>query len=59
MPERTYEGPLARGRVWLPTREVPFVRGEAVDVTADEAALLGDEWSAPKSKPSAKAEKES
>ena len=28
MPERTYTGPLARGRVWLPNREVPFARGE-------------------------------
>lgn len=49
MAERIYNGPLARGRVWLPTREVPFVRGEPIEVDADEAKLLGDEWSTPKS----------
>lgn len=51
MPRVTYVGPFARGHVLLPTRAVPYVRGEAVEVTDDEAALLGDEWTATKSKP--------
>lgn len=45
MPERTYTGPLARGRVWLPGREVPFTRGEPVEFDADEVKMLDDQWS--------------
>ena len=51
--KRTYVGALARGHVHLPTRTAPFVRGEAIEVTADEAAVLNpDEWSAGKATPS-------
>lgn len=46
--KRTYNGPLARGRVWLPTREVPFDRGTPVEFTAEEAGLLDELWSTPK-----------
>lgn len=49
MPERTYTGPLARGRVWLPGREVPFTRGEPVEFDADEVKMLDDQWSSPAS----------
>jgi hypothetical protein len=61
MPERTYTGPLARGRVWLPNREVPFVRGEPVEFDADEVKVLDDDWSSPASaeKAIAKADKAS
>ena len=58
MPERMYQGPLSRGRVLLPSRDIPFVRGVPVEFTAEEAAVLDEDWSAPKPK-SAKAEKES
>lgn len=44
MPERTYIGFAPRGEVVLPDRRVPFTRGTPVDFTADEAALLGDDW---------------
>ena len=54
MPKVTYSGPFSRGTVRLATRSVSFVRSEAIEVTADEAAQLGDEWTVvkPKSKPS-------
>jgi hypothetical protein len=40
MPERTYTGPFASGAADLPTRRLPFVKGEPVEVTAEEADLL-------------------
>lgn len=49
MPQRIYSGPLPRGTVHLATRSLPFARNVPVDVTDEEAALLGDEWSAVKS----------
>jgi hypothetical protein len=47
--------------VWLPNREVPFVRGEPVEFDADEVKVLDDDWSPPASaeKAIAKADKAS
>lgn len=59
MPNFTYTGFAPRGRVHLPTRAVPFVRGVPVEVTDDEAAALpADEWQPvkPKSTPKPKAD---
>lgn len=56
MPERTYTGPLPRGRVRLSDRVVPFTNGEPVEFTADEAAQLGPDWSAVSKKKAAKAD---
>ena len=48
MAKRIYTGPLRRGRVILPGRRLAFERGESVDVSNDEAALLSpDEWATP------------
>lgn len=40
MPTRTFSGFARSGEVVLPERTVRFRRGEEVEVTADEAALL-------------------
>lgn len=51
---RTYSGPFLEGTVAVLGRDVPFVRGEPVDVSADEADVLDllPEWAKPaKSKP--------
>lgn len=59
MPNLTYTGFAPRGLVRCATRSVPFVRGEAVEFTDDEAALLpADEWQPvkPKSTPKPKAD---
>lgn len=50
MAHRIYTGFAPRGAVQIGDRTVPFTRGEAIEVTAEEAALLGDEWAAPKAK---------
>lgn len=49
MAQRFYAGPLPRGTVHLATRSLQFARLVPLDVTAEEAALLGDEWAAVKS----------
>ena len=48
MPLVTYSGPFSRGTVRLATRSLSFARSVPVEVTDDEAALLGDEWVAVK-----------
>lgn len=48
MPKVIYSGPFSRGTVRLATRSVSFVRSVPVEVTDDEAAQLGDEWTAAK-----------
>ena len=50
MVTRIYTGFAPRGAVTIGDRTVSFVRGEPVEVTAEEAALLGDEWATPKAK---------
>jgi hypothetical protein len=50
MATRIYTGFAPRGAVTIGDRTVSFVRGEPVEVSAEEAALLGDEWEAPKAK---------
>lgn len=54
MATRIYVGPLPAGRVRLPNRSPQFNKGEPLEVTDAEAALLDDEWAAPKAR---KAEK--
>lgn len=49
MPRVTYSGHAPRGTVHLATRSLPFVRLAPLEVTDDEAALLGDEWAPVKS----------
>ena len=53
MATRIYTGFAPRGAVTIGDRKVSFVRGEPVEVTAEEAALLGDEWATPKAKKAA------
>lgn len=48
MPRVTYVGPFTRGTVRLATRSLSFSRSVPVEVTDEEAALLGDEWAAVK-----------
>ena len=48
MATRIYTGFAPRGAVTIGDRTVSFVRGEPVEVSTEEAALLGDEWVAPK-----------
>lgn len=51
--ERTYTGPLPRGRQHFPDdTHIDFTRGVAVEVTADQAKALSDEpdWHTPASK---------
>ena len=50
MATRIYTGFAPRGAVTIGDRTVSFVRGEPVEVSAEEAALLGDEWATPKAK---------
>ncbi len=50
MVTRIYTGFAPRGAVTIGDRTVSFVRGEPVEVSAEEAALLGDEWATPKAK---------
>lgn len=50
MATRIYTGFAPRGSVTIGGRTVSFVRGEPVEVSAEEAALLGDEWTAPKAR---------
>lgn len=50
MPKLAYQGFAPRGYVRLPKRSVEFTRGEPVEFSADEAALLPDgEWAPAKS----------
>lgn len=53
MVTRIYTGFAPRGAVTIGDRTVSFVRGEPVEVSAEEAALLGDEWATPKAKKAA------
>ena len=50
MATRIYTGFAPRGSVVIGGRTVSFVRGEPIEVSADEAALLDDEWQAPKAR---------
>lgn len=56
MATRIYTGFAPRGAVTIGDRTVSFVRGEPVEVSAEEAALLGDDWVAPKAKKAKKAD---
>jgi len=53
MPTATYGGPLPRGRVAPVDRTLRFRKGEPVEVTSDEAAVLGasEVWTVRKTKP--------
>jgi hypothetical protein len=48
MPSVTYTGPISRGQIRPVDRLLRFERGVPVEVTADEAKALGDEWSTSK-----------
>ena len=57
MPSAIYTGPLSRGQIRPVDRLLRFVRGVPVEVTADEAKALGDEWQASKPIKAEKADK--
>lgn len=48
MSQHVYTGSAPRGLVTILGRQVPFVRGEAVEFSDAEAKALDADWTAPK-----------